>query len=78
MAVILVIATLAAVVWYFVDPAKAIFIAVSVLVVTCPCALSLATPAALTAATGALTRIGLLVTRGHALETLARVTDDLR
>ncbi|MDP1681370.1 MAG: heavy metal translocating P-type ATPase [Burkholderiales bacterium] len=74
-AVILVIAALAALVWYVIDPSKAIFIAVSVLVVTCPCALSLATPAALTAATGALTRIGLLVTRGHALETLARVTD---
>jgi Cu2+-exporting ATPase len=45
-----------------------------VLVVTCPCALSLATPAALTAASGRLTRLGLLVTRGHALETLARAT----
>ena len=46
----------------------------SVLVVTCPCALSLATPTALTAATGGLTRLGLLVTRGHALESLARAT----
>jgi len=45
-----------------------------VLVVTCPCALSLATPAAMTAASGRLTRLGLLATRGHALETLARVT----
>ncbi|MEZ5448746.1 MAG: HAD family hydrolase [Thiolinea sp.] len=43
------------------------------LVVTCPCALSLATPAALTAATGLLTSHGILITRGHALETLARV-----
>ena len=40
--------------------------------VTCPCALSLATPTAIVAATGALTRIGLLTTRGHALESLAR------
>ena len=74
-AAILLIAGLAALAWYAIDPSKALFIAVSVLVVTCPCALSLATPAALTAATGALTRKGLLVTRGHALETLARVTD---
>ena len=74
-AVILLIAALAALAWYAIDPSKALFIAVSVLVVTCPCALSLATPAALTAATGALTRKGLLITRGHALETLARVTD---
>jgi Cu2+-exporting ATPase len=49
-------------------------ITVAVLVVTCPCALSLATPTAFTAATGTLTRLGLLTTRGHALETLARAT----
>lgn len=49
--------------------------AISVLVVTCPCALALATPAALAAATGHLSGIGLLATRGHVLETFARVTD---
>jgi Cu2+-exporting ATPase len=49
--------------------------AISVLVVTCPCALALATPAALAAATGRLSGIGLLATRGHVLETFARVTD---
>ncbi len=54
-------------------PQQAFAVTLSVLVVTCPCALSLATPAALTAATGTLAREGLLVTRGHALETLARV-----
>jgi Cu2+-exporting ATPase len=61
--------------WYLIDPSKALWIVVSVLVVTCPCALGLATPAALTTATGRLTRLGLLTTRGHALETLARTTD---
>ena len=45
--------------------------AVAVLVVSCPCALSLAAPAALAAAQGALTKIGLLVVKGHALEGLA-------
>lgn len=61
--------------WYWIkhDPEHAFRITLSVLVVTCPCALSLATPAALVAATGRLTRTGLLTTRGHALETLARV-----
>ncbi len=49
--------------------------AITVLVVTCPCALALATPAALTAATGRLSAIGLLATRGHVLETFAHVTD---
>jgi len=43
-------------------------------VVSCPCALSLATPAAMTVASGALSRLGVLVTRGHAIETLARAT----
>ncbi len=61
--------------WILIDPSKALWIVVSVLVVTCPCALGLATPAALTTATGRLTRLGLLTTRGHALETLARATD---
>lgn len=49
--------------------------AVAVLVVSCPCALSLAAPAALAAAQGALAKIGLLVVKGHALEGLSNVTD---
>ncbi len=60
--------------WWLHRPGDAFWVMLSVLVVTCPCALSLATPAALTAATGRLTRMGLLTTRGHALETLARAT----
>ncbi len=60
--------------WMMTDPSRAFTITLSVLVVTCPCALSLATPTAITAATGTLTRLGLLTTRGHALETLAQAT----
>ncbi len=60
--------------WWFIDPSRAFWIALSVLVITCPCALSLATPAALTVATGNLTEQGVLATRGHALETLAKIT----
>ncbi len=69
---LLTLATFA--VWWQIDPQRALWVAVSMLVVTCPCALSLATPAALTAATGAAYRAGVLVTRGTALETLARAT----
>ena len=60
--------------WWLSDFDTAFRVTLSVLVVTCPCALSLATPTAMVAATGALTRLGVLTTRGHALETLARVT----
>jgi len=73
-AALLLLAVAVAWYWWQQDPAHAFRITLSVLVVTCPCALSLATPAAVTAATGALTRSGLLTTRGHALETLARAT----
>ena len=72
---LLLVAAGVAGIWYLIEPARAFWITVSVLVVSCPCALALATPAALTAALGRLTRMGLLSTRGHALETLARATD---
>ncbi|MBF0255260.1 MAG: cadmium-translocating P-type ATPase, partial [Gammaproteobacteria bacterium] len=72
--VLLLLASLVALWWGMQDPDKAFIITLSVLVVSCPCALSLATPTALTVATGALTRQGLLITRGHALETLAKVS----
>jgi len=71
---LLVVSALVAIGWWLYEPSRAFWITVSVLAVTCPCALGLATPAALTAATGRLTRLGLLVTRGHALETLAHAT----
>jgi P-type Cu2+ transporter len=56
--------------WMLVDPSRAFAAALAVLVVTCPCALSLATPAAIAAATTRLARSGLLVTRADALERL--------
>ncbi|MFC3151145.1 heavy metal translocating P-type ATPase [Litoribrevibacter euphylliae] len=63
--------------WMFIDPEKAFWIALSVLVVTCPCALSLATPTAITAATSSLKRSGLVITSTHVLETLPTTTDVL-
>ena len=55
------------------DPEHALMVAVSVLIVTCPCALSLATPAAMLASAGALAQGGVLVRHLQALETLAGV-----
>jgi P-type Cu2+ transporter len=69
---VLLLALGAALVWSQIDPARAIWVAVSVLIVTCPCALSLAAPSALLAATSALARRGVLLRRIEALETLAR------
>jgi Cu2+-exporting ATPase len=54
--------------WWPQGPSHALGIAVAVLIVTCPCALSLATPAATLAAAGALARRGILVRRIEALE----------
>src|SRR5581483_4957204 len=67
------LATAAALFWIVVEPARALPAALAVLVVTCPCALSLATPAAIAAATARLAKLGLLVTRADALEKLCQV-----
>jgi Cu2+-exporting ATPase len=69
----LALAAMAAAYWIAVDASRAFAITFAVLAVSCPCALSLATPAALTAAAGALARRHVVLTRGAALETLARV-----
>ncbi len=74
LAVLLVSAAVVAAIWYWIAPERALWITISVLVVTCPCALSLATPAAVAAATGRLARRGLFITRGHALEALAQAS----
>ncbi|MGM0701142.1 MAG: heavy metal translocating P-type ATPase [Pseudomonadota bacterium] len=62
-----------ATVWWFIDPSRVLWVTLSVLVVTCPCALALATPTALTAGHGQLRRRGILVTRADAIETLSQV-----
>ncbi|MBS0308435.1 MAG: heavy metal translocating P-type ATPase [Proteobacteria bacterium] len=60
--------------WYMIEPTRAWSIAIALLVVSCPCALSLATPTALAAASDSLLRRGVLVVQGHVLETLHRAT----
>lgn len=58
--------------WHFHQPEQAFWVTLAVLVATCPCALSLATPTALTSATARLTRAGILLRRGHVLDVLTR------
>ncbi len=70
---VLLAAGLACAWWWSSDPGHALMIAVAILVVTCPCALSLATPAAMLASAGALARQGVLVRRLTALEALSTV-----
>ena len=71
---VLVLAVCVYIGWQFVDPAQAFWATLAVLVATCPCALSLATPTALTVATQRLAEQGFLVTRGHVLSTLPEAT----
>ncbi len=59
--------------WHFQKPDDAFWIMLSVLVATCPCALSLATPTALTCSTSRMGRLGILLRRGHVLESLTRI-----
>lgn len=72
----LLLAAIAVYAWWRVhEPARAFEVVLSLLVISCPCALSLAVPAALATAHGALAKIGVLSVRPDGLDRLARVTD---
>lgn len=71
---LLVIAILTFVVWYFwIDAERAFWVTLSVLVATCPCALTLATPTAITCALARLNRQGILIKNQQALEVLPKL-----
>ncbi len=72
-AVVILLAALTFAAWWMTEPSRAFPAMLAVLVVSCPCALSLAAPAALAAATAALARRGVLVLRAGAVESLARI-----
>ena len=73
LAAVLLAAGLSAALAWSTSPGHALMVAVSVLIVTCPCALSLATPAAMLAAAGQLARQGVLLRDVQSLESLAQV-----
>ncbi|MGC8529515.1 MAG: heavy metal translocating P-type ATPase [Leptospirillia bacterium] len=75
---VLLISLLSFILWLFLDSSGQGLIhglesAVAVLLVACPCAMGLATPAAVMVATGRAARLGILFRRGESLESLSRV-----
>lgn len=74
-AAVLVVSACVSGYWFMHEPAKALWITLSVLVVTCPCALSLATPTAITSALSAARKKGVLITSGMAMEQFSHISD---
>jgi len=71
---VLVIATTVFSIWWQIDPEKAFWVALAVLVVTCPCALSLSTPVAISAGTSVMADHGFLSTNANLIETLKNIS----
>ncbi|MGI2149353.1 heavy metal translocating P-type ATPase [Shewanella baltica] len=67
---ILTIATITYLVWHQISPEDAFWVTLSVLVATCPCALALATPTAVTCATAIFTRLGIITRKAGVFEKL--------
>jgi Cu2+-exporting ATPase len=72
-ATILSIALLTYIVWSFISPDDAFWVTLSVLVATCPCALALATPTAVTCATAIFTRLGIITRKAGVFEKLTQI-----
>jgi Cu2+-exporting ATPase len=69
---VLLLATIAGIAWFVIEPARSFEVVLAILVVTCPCALALATPAALAAAASSLAGRGFLLVRSRLLDILAK------
>ncbi|MEO7037523.1 MAG: heavy metal translocating P-type ATPase, partial [Polyangiaceae bacterium] len=69
---ILSVALVTLLIWLWIDPSRALDHTVALLVVTCPCALGMATPLAVTAALRRAAQVGVLFKGGEFIEELAR------
>ncbi|MFZ3000356.1 MAG: cation-translocating P-type ATPase [Undibacterium umbellatum] len=72
--IILILACFSGLVWWQIDADRALWIAISIIVVTCPCALSLATPGVMSAAIGILAKNGVLLAKSKAIQAMASAT----
>ncbi|MES2040804.1 MAG: cation-translocating P-type ATPase [Pseudomonadota bacterium] len=72
--IILFLACISGIVWWQIDPDRALWIAISIIVVTCPCALSLATPGVMSATIGILAKNGVLLAKSKAVQAMASAT----
>ncbi len=71
-AIVLGLAAFTGLLWAWLDPSRAVDHTVALLIVTCPCALGLATPLAVSVAVGRAARAGLLIKGGDVVEALSR------
>ena len=69
---VVALAIVTGVIWWQVDPSRMLSVCMALLVVTCPCALGLATPLTMVAGIGKAARAGILVRGGWVFELLAR------
>ncbi|WP_282109546.1 heavy metal translocating P-type ATPase [Shewanella algicola] len=72
-ATILSIALVTYFIWHFISPEDAFWVTLSVLVATCPCALALATPTAVTCATAIFTKLGIITRKAGVFEKLTQI-----
>lgn len=70
---VLILTLASGLVWWRLDPQRVVDITLAIMIAACPCALALAVPAVLTAASSRLAAAGIWLVRSEALETLARI-----